>query len=83
MISGFDKKPHMVLADMAAMQRIRDRIARSEASERAEDKAASERAALVQSQNGKIPVPGSEEKIGLSPVIGNSSRFERDKMLMP
>ena len=37
LISGFDKKPHMVLADMAAMNRIRDRMARSEASERAEE----------------------------------------------
>lgn len=43
LISGFDKKPHMVLADMAAMKRIRDRIA--------EDQAAKERAALSQGQD--------------------------------
>ena len=59
---------HMVLADMAAMNRIRDRIA--------EDRAASERAALSQSQNVEKPVSGSEEKIGLSQVVAN-------KMLMP
>jgi len=53
----------MVLADMAAMQRIRDRIA--------EDKAANERAALSQSQNAGKPVPGSEEKISLSRSVGN------------
>jgi len=68
LISGFDKKPHMVLSDMAAMQRIRDRIA--------EDKAANERAALSQSQNIEKPVPGSEEKVGLSQAVAN-------KMLMP
>jgi len=60
---------------MAAMNRIRDRIA--------EDKAASERAALSQSENVQKSVPGLEEKTGLSQVIGNSSRLERDKMLMP
>ena len=59
---------HMVLADMAAMNRIRDRIA--------EDKAASERAALAQNQNMEKPVPGSEEKVGLSQAVAN-------KMLMP
>ncbi|MDD5482235.1 MAG: zonular occludens toxin domain-containing protein [Kiritimatiellae bacterium] len=68
LISGFDKKPHMVLADMAAMQRIRDRIA--------EDQAAKERATLAQSQNIEKPVLGSEEKVGLSQAVAN-------KMLMP
>jgi hypothetical protein len=58
----------MVLADMAAMQRIRDRIA--------EDKAAKERAALAQSENVQKPVSGSEEKVGLSQAVAN-------KMLMP
>ena len=53
----------MVLADMAAMQRIRDRIA--------EDKAANERVALSQSQNAGKPVPGSEEKNGLSQSVAN------------
>ena len=52
LISGFDKKPHMVLADMAAMQRIRDRIA--------EDKAAKERTALAQTENAQKSVSGSE-----------------------
>ena len=58
---------NMALVDMAAMQRIRDRIA--------EDRAASERAALAQTENVQKPVPGSEEKIGLSQVVAN-------KMLM-
>jgi len=53
----------MVLADMAAMQRIRDRIA--------EDQAVKERAALMQNQNTEKPFPGSEEKIGLSQVVAN------------
>lgn len=58
----------MVLADMAAMQRIRDRIA--------EDKAASDRAALSQSENGEKPVSVEDKKVGLSQVVAN-------KMLMP
>ena len=62
LISGFDKKPHMVLADMAAMQRIRDRIA--------EEKVANDRADLSQGQNVEKPVSSLEEKIGLSRVVG-------------
>ena len=75
LIAGFDKKPHMVLSDMAAMQRIRDRIA--------EDQAAKERAGLsrpqrdlVQNQDVEKLVPGSEEKVGLSQAVAN-------KMLLP
>jgi hypothetical protein len=48
----------MVLADMAAMQRIRDRIA--------EDQAAKEQAALAQNQNAQKPVPVEDRKVGLS-----------------
>ena len=56
LISGFDKKPHMVLADMAAMNRIRDRIAE-------------ERTALTQAGNAGRSVSGSNEKVGLSHVV--------------
>ncbi|MDO9541176.1 MAG: hypothetical protein Q7J98_02485 [Kiritimatiellia bacterium] len=65
LISGFDKKPHMVLADMAAMKRIRDRIV--------EDQAAKERVALEQGQGIEKPVLGSEEKIGLSQAVINKT----------
>lgn len=58
----------MVLADMAAMNRIRDRIA--------EEQAAKERAALAQSQEVGKPVLGEEQKNGLSQAVVN-------KMLVP
>jgi len=58
----------MVLADMAAMQRIQDRIA--------EDKAVKERAALAQNQDAGKSVLGSEEKVGLSQDVAN-------KILLP
>ena len=53
----------MVLSDMAAMQRIRDRIA--------EEQAAKEWAASAQTQNMEKYVPMEDKKIGFSQLIAN------------